>query len=212
MGMTSMLAFTVRDHWRPGIGDPTFLGWLTTVAYFAAALLCGVAARSARANRLPGERMFWLAFVAFMTALGINKQLDLQTWFTLFGKHLAQQEGWYMERRLVQAVFILLITLAGLALTILLWKLARRTVREYRLALLGGIFLGCFIVVRAASFHHVDQMLGWRFGYVRLNHCLELGGILLVALAALRSWRRDRKHLGPAGPQQFVWGWPRRRA
>ena len=40
------LAFTEADHWRPGIGDPTFMGWLTVVAYFTAVPLCWMAGRS----------------------------------------------------------------------------------------------------------------------------------------------------------------------
>ena len=41
-----ILAFTEADRWRPGIGDPTFMGWLTVVAYFTASLLCCMAGRS----------------------------------------------------------------------------------------------------------------------------------------------------------------------
>ena len=30
----------IDGHWRPGIGDPTPLGWMTVIAYLAASLTC----------------------------------------------------------------------------------------------------------------------------------------------------------------------------
>ena len=59
--------------------------------------------------------------------------------------------------------------------------------RRCRLALLGAAFLGCFIVIRAVSFHHVDQLLGLEYSGLRVNWILELGGIGCIALAA--GWR-----------------------
>src|SRR4051812_24787616 len=41
-------------------------------------------------------------------------------------------------------------------------------------------FLVTFVLVRAASFHHIDALLG--YGRVRLNWVLELSGIILVAM------------------------------
>jgi len=123
--------------------------------------------------------------------LGLNKQLDLQTWFTLLGRHMAEEEGWYAERRSFQAAFIATILVLGIAGLILIWRLARNKVRHYGLALTGGIFLGCFIVIRAASFHYVDQMLGMKFNNVPLNCLLELGGIACLAAGAFQSSRLE---------------------
>ena len=56
-------------------------------------------------------------------------------------------------------------------------------------ALLGLGFVCVFVVVRAASFHHVDSLLGtWVFG-VKMNWVLELPGPILVALVARRRRR-----------------------
>ena|ERR1051326_8710361 len=183
-----MLAFTADDHWQPGIGDPTVIGWLTVVAYFIATVFCWKATLAAKKQKRDKEALFWLLFTSFLLCLGINKQLDLQTWFTLFGKHLAEQEGWYGERRIFQAVFIAMVTLVAVAGWIICWRLARKTVRHYGLALTGGMFLACFILIRAASFHYVDQMLGLKLHYFTLNSFLELGGILCVAMAAWKSY------------------------
>ena len=182
-----LFAFTADDHWRAGIGDPTILGWLTVAAYILATFFCWKAMLAARKNGRKSEAPFWFLFTCFLLLLGINKQLDLQTWFTLFGKHLAQAEGWYTHRRAFQAGFIGFITVLGVSGLILFWRLARRRVRHYRLALVGGIFLTCFVLIRAASFHYVDQMLGLRLSHVTLNCALELGGILCVASAAIKA-------------------------
>jgi hypothetical protein len=205
MGDTVLLAFTANDHWQAGIGDPTFMGWFTVAAYLIAAGFCLAAARMSQPGRILSERHFWCGLTVCLLLLAINKQLDLQTWFTLTAKHLAQQTGWYAERRLAQAIFIFLIAVAGLGLMLVLWAFARKTVRQYRLALSGTVFLGCFILIRAASFHHVDQMLGWQFGWLRMNHILECGGIFLIVLAAFRTLRQGRPHSEPARPEQVAW-------
>lgn len=66
-------------------------------------------------------------------------------------------------------------------------------------ALSGIVLLFSFVVIRAASFHHVDQFLG--AGPFKMNWVLELGSIGIIAFAA----RRDAK-LGSNGA-----GEPRRR-
>jgi len=136
---------------------------------------------------LKKEGFFWLLFTGFLLFLGINKQLDLQTWLTLFGRHLAEDEGWYAQRRAVQAVFVGLVAILGASGLVFLWRWGRGDVRHYRLALCGGVFLACFIVIRAASFHYVDKMLSLQFSNVTLNCTLELGGIFCVAIAAARN-------------------------
>ena len=185
----ALLGFTENDHWRAGIGDPTVAGWITVIAYLAAAFFCWKAAKANLHYAHSREATFWFLFTSFLLFLGINKQLDLQTWFTLFGKHLAQDEGWYTSRRIVQAVFIGLVALVGLGSLILFWRLARGKIRHYRMALFGAVSLGSFILIRAASFHYVDKMLGLRLSYFRVNFILEVGGILCIGIAAFNAWR-----------------------
>jgi len=112
------LAFTEADHWRPGIGDPTFMGWLTVVAYFTAVPLCWMAGRSdQRAHPQSGyssHPRVWFALAILLTLLGFNKQLDLQTWFTLSLKSVAKAQDWYEERRAFQALFIVGIAIIGI--------------------------------------------------------------------------------------------------
>ena len=183
--------------WEPGIGDPTFIGWFTVVAYFLAAVLCSVNALRARRSDARAY-LFWAAFAVFMVVLAINKQLDLQSLFTAVLKQFAKSTGWYEDRRIFQGLFIAVIAFFGLAFAALAWIWTTRTLPRHRLALLGGIFLVSFIVIRAASFHHVDQILGKELAFFRINHVLELGGIAGVALGALRV---RRGNLAAAAPR-----------
>jgi hypothetical protein len=189
-----VLAFTAANSWHPGIGDPTVIAWLAVAGYFSAAVLCWRLAFIVR-TRAPVEFRkqlcaFWTSFAMLMTFLGVNKQLDLQTWLTQFGRQLAQDEGWYQYRRPVQAVFVLFVAIAGSVSLAFLIRLTKHTFRHTWIALTGGVFLGCFIMVRASAFHHVDTLLRTHFGGVKLNWVLELGGISWVVLGAWLNLRR----------------------
>jgi len=201
-------------EWEPEIGDPTFIGWFTVVAYFVAAWVCGV--NALRARRMDGRAyMFWLVFTAFMVALGINKQLDLQSLFTVTFRHFAKSSGWYEDRRFFQGLFVVAIAFFGLAFAGIAWIWTLRTLPRHRMALLGGIFLVCFIIIRAASFHHFDDILGTELAFFRINHVLELGGIAYVTLGALKVRRETLADGAPRrAPAPHNWkgsatGYPR---
>lgn len=174
-------------RWHPGIGDPNATGWITVVAYAGAMLLCYLCQRKSP----PGPaRQFWMGMTCIMAALGVNKQLDLQTWLTEVGRDLALTYGWYAKRRVVQAFFIGALLVGGLVARS--WLLQRLTGLDVyaRRAASGLVVLGVFVLVRAASFHHVDALLGFAIENVRLNVVLELGGIAIIAYAAWGRWRR----------------------
>ena len=168
-------------RWSPGIGDPTVAGWVTVIAYVAGAYLCGRAYR--RSHQKP-ERRAWLLLAVGMLALGLNKQLDLQTALTEAGRSVAVQQGWYEGRRVVQAAFVLAVAAFALLVAAWLWLQARRGSVALRRAFIGAVALGAFVVIRAASFHHVDLLLGRSLLGLRLNVLLELGGIAWVAVGA----------------------------
>ncbi len=181
-------------RWRPGIGDPTAIGWITVLAYVAAAILCAMCyAREPEYNR---HKRFWLFVTVLMVLLGINKQLDLQTWFTQTGRDMAFSEGWYGNRRVVQASFISALAIFGFVTQVWLYRSLRDLGSEVRWAAVGLIFLMVFVVVRAASFHHVDILLFADIGGFRLNWILELTGISCIAAAAAMRLKRPKRRVG----------------
>ena len=131
--------------------------------------------------------IFWGVLFATMVLLGFNKQLDLQTFLTLSVRKIAIAQGWYDNRRLVQLGFVGLVAIAGVGGAVFMWRLVRSTGKRLRIALVGFVLLLCFVVVRAASFHHVDSLINFRFGGVRMNWVLELGAIMIIAVGTYKS-------------------------
>lgn len=182
-------------RWRPAIGDPSFMGWLTVAAYGLAALTSLAAAR--RAGRAPGlaggSRLIWFAVASLMTFLCLNKQLDLQSLFTDIGRVIFRKQGWYGERREFQKWFVLGVLAASFLGTLFLILWFRGFWKNHFLLASGLIFLLTFIVVRAVSFHHFDVFLGSRLAGVKMNWLLELSGIALVWLAAILDYLNPRR-------------------
>lgn len=174
-------------RWRPVIGDPSVMGWLTVAAYFVAAALAirVVLKLAADGEGDRAEFVFWAATGAALVCLGFNKQMDLQSLLTALGRCVAQIDGWYEERRGVQEDFIFgiigvaAVVFCGFALAL------RRTLRRNGVAFMGMGLIATFVLVRAVGFHHVDALLGMRLAGWRLNWILELGGIVVVIVGAL---------------------------
>ncbi len=177
---TFALSATVDGRWHPGIGDPTVFGWLTVLVYLLAVKRCFT--KSKESKFFGGNYHFWHYLAAFLLLLGINKQLDLQTYFTELMRDRAYNYGWYQFRRPVQIAFIVTIglgmTIALISLRLFLANLWRR----YTITWIGIILLCTFILMRAASFHHFDIFIGHKMLGLTVNVLLENGALLLIIL------------------------------
>lgn len=160
------------------------MGWVTVLAYFVVAALCARSARGAMRNHQRNEVIFWSLLTASLFLLGFNKQLDLQTWLTLTFRRIAIAQGWYESRRVLQFLFVLAVGGAGLGSLVFMWRLVCGTGRRLWTPLVGFVLLLCFVVVRAASFHHFDMVINFRLGGVRMNWVLELGALAVLAAGA----------------------------
>jgi hypothetical protein len=190
--------------WHLGIGDPTTIAWCIVVAYAVAVGLAVWAFLTARrGQRLligidPQESCnqrvlarLWLVIAIVMLALGVNKQLDLQTWLLQTVRRKAYEGGWYDNRRTYQVEFIgAALVLATLTAGLLAYLL-RRVLRRVLIAVSGLVTLTVFVVIRAASFHYVDKFLQLG-GRIRINVILELSGIALIIVSVL-VWRRSER-------------------
>ncbi|NTV96156.1 MAG: hypothetical protein HGA75_12190 [Thiobacillus sp.] len=174
-------------RWSPGIGDPTLAGWLTVLLYLIAAWQCHRLIRSEHTLRLRlgiDEKRVWWAVAVGLALLGVNKQLDLQTALTEFARLLARQQGWYETRRAAQLWFLAAIGTLGLVASSSVALIAARMPTGTRIALAGCIALLAFVLIRAASFHHVDVLIRHPVLGLRINWILEIGGIAVVLLGA----------------------------
>lgn len=179
----------VAGRWSPQIGDPDVTGWLTVMAYVLTAILSIAVWR-----RLAGRagRVFWAVLVVLLAFLAVNKQLDLQSALTAAGKCLATAQGWYAERRSVQAGFIAtLLAIVVLGLVAAMLMLRNSLGRDF-LALLGLAIVLAFVMGRAVSIHRFDNLIGAQSLGVSNNFLFENAGLLLIALNAVLLLRRYR--------------------
>lgn len=198
----TLAEFISQIYWRPRIGDPTFMGWLTVAAYGLTAGLCFIVAKrlpaaaagvaAAEGQEARGQRRLWFGVAVVMAILCINKQLDLQSLLTNVGRILAHRGGWYELRRTIQFWFVVTVAVASVASFVFLVRKTRSVFRGRALLLLGLSMLLLFVVMRAASFHHVGVFLERRIFDLKLNWILELGSIALVAGSAVRAALRPR--------------------
>lgn len=187
---TGELQGCVMQRWSPQIGDPGATGWLTVAAYALCAILAVAVWRQLKGQR---GRVFWAVLALLMTGLAVNKQLDLQSALTAAGKCLARAQGWYDQRRIVQALFIATVAGGALALAASLAVSLWGRLRYNLLAATGLILVLCYVVVRAASFHHFDRLIGARHFGMSGNFLFENAGLALIAINALwLLWRRSR--------------------
>jgi hypothetical protein len=171
--------------WSPGIGDPTVMGWVTVVAYAAAAWQCAALGRGQVLGMPAGERRVWWWLAAIMILLGVNKQLDVQTAFTELGRLVARTQGWYERRAHVQRRFIELVLAGAIGTVVVALIIVRKMPRATKLAIVGLALLAAFVFIRATSFHKVDLILGARWLGMKANWIFELGGIGLIVMGTL---------------------------
>ena len=197
----------VDGRWQPGIGDPTVMGWVTVLCY---ATVTGLAMWAWISRRIASDRhhatpsearnqvmmaRLWMLCTVLLAALGVNKQLDLQSWFTQMLRDISVRGGWYEDRRKYQVEFVIGLFVFGVAGTLLLAYWLRHIFRRAAVALAGIGLLLCFVVIRAASYHYVDRLL--MIGPIRLNWVFEIGGIALIAFGIVNSEMQARRSPPP---------------
>lgn len=191
-----LLFYMTQSGWKPGFGDNDWLGWTITAAYFLVSLLCVAAfrdeVRSFRVVRRLQRPAFWLILTALLVLLGINKQLDLQTWVQSTGDHLVQSEGLESHRLGLKVLSLLTLGLAGLGITLAMLLYIGRQWRLYLLAFVGLLYLGVFIVLRAASSISFLGEINEKY-YESIHLLLELCGILMIGISAARAVYRETR-------------------
>lgn len=176
----------LMGRWRPEIGDPTCMGWLTVASYFLCALVVWYLAALYK-EKDPRAFTFWFLIGVAMVLLGINKQLDLQTLLTEIGRQIARAQGWMDQRRTIQFWFIVMFALASGTVFLWLTLKFRDLFKRFPLAFSGLFFLLGFVVIRAISFHHIEEMLEIRLVGMRMNWIIELAGIYMILAAGFQE-------------------------
>ena len=161
--------------------DHSTIAWWIVVAYFGGATAALWAGRLARTR----DRRFWFGTAILLLLLGVNKQLDLQSVLTSTARSMTRHAGWYPERRMIQGLFLLALVVTAFVVVLGLLNWLRRSSAPVKSAALGIALLFVFIVIRAASFHHIDAWVTVNVGGLRRGWWLELAGIAVIAASAL---------------------------
>lgn len=188
-----MLIFviSVYGRWKLGVNDPAIGGWVATAIYLVTALLCWTYARCE--EPLKGHRVFWWSLAAGLLVMGINKQLDLHVLLEAIGRELAKKYGWYSQRRTIEMWFVMGLAMAGVTLLGIIGWIVRGLSRQRWLAFYGIVLLTAFIIVRAASIHHVFEMLKLKLPESWLLGILQWSGIICIGLSAFVGIINHRK-------------------
>jgi len=184
----------VGNYWEFQANDDTRGGWLAVLLYLILAILCW--REVAKFRRSSGadnsgralSRHFWVALSLFVTALGVNKQLDFQTLMLQLGREAATSEGIIEYKQWINWAFLAIVGSAGVIAAGYMWTLFRRAVFSERLVLVGTAMLGGFIFFRTASINHVDLIVG-RMSQHRPLIVLELLILLFLSFVILQNSR-----------------------
>jgi hypothetical protein len=182
----------LAGSWRPGIGDPHFMGWFTAGSYMACAVLTALLATFMKQMEEQRDCTFWFLIALLMVFLGINKQLDLQSLFAEMGRQIALAQGWYPQRRMVQFPFIVIFATTLIGAFLWFARTYRDLFKRYRIASCGVLLLLGFVVIRAAAFHHFDEVIQYDLHGIKMNWVLELAGIYMILLAGLKEMLSSR--------------------
>ncbi len=206
--MYPILAEITTQGWRPGGVHLTAVQILTVSAHLIVAAMCAWALRAARiGSQLAAEYgtqdrraksrstaykasfFFWSVLTLLFVFLGVNKQLDLDGWFTETCRQFAINQGWYDMRWQIQEPMVVGITVIGVSLLALLLAITRSLLPRHILAFVGTLILVFFLILKALSFHHLDHLLEREIASVQLRTIIELSGIGCVGLcAAVNCW------------------------
>jgi len=172
-------------------GRLTTLGWTMLALYLLAALLVF---RAAAASTSPNSRAMdhiWISLGIILAALGLNKEIDLQTVLIEIGRRVARNEHLFAYRLELYLVFFLGFILAMTALfaAVMLRFSADvgKFARQFPFAASGLALICTYIVIRAAVIDNVNVMLGLDLKQIPFLWLLEAGGLLLIMIQALRT-------------------------
>lgn len=171
---------------------PVIYRWFVVGFYTAAALLCVRAATLGNAPSRSLDRNIWWVTAALLLALAILREFDLVARFIQALRDLARVEGAYGGRRIIQAEVIAAIALGGMIATGVLAWFTRQSDLLARIALLALAGEIAFLLIRAISLHQIDILLrGFALPGIRWNWIFELGGVGIIALAAMAYRQRQ---------------------
>lgn len=161
--------------------------WLRGIGYLAVAAICVAVWRREDHSAVGYWPPFWLLIAALLAAMGIGRLGGLGDLVGDYLRDWARGEGWYADRRRLQALVVVAI---GIAWTLFVLAVCTQTAerrRRYLPMTLIVLTIVAFLGVRTVSLHQIDSALhhhhvvGMRVGTV-----VEYGLLTLALAYAIR--------------------------
>ena len=168
---------------QAGPQHPSLLGWATVAGYAACAALA-IAVLGLRGR--DAGRGFWRLAVVVSIALAINEATGAQWAVAALGECVARHNGWYGGRAEVQGALVAMIVVVAAVLFSILIVAARRHMRGNWAAAAGLLLLVDLAGVRMISLHGLNQALDRPVAVISLAAMLEIVGVGLIVLNAVR--------------------------
>ena len=168
-------------------------GWLRTLGYLLAAGAAFIVGRREVRSRDIGSGWWphiWFLAAGILLAMALARGSDLVHLLPDLGRQRARSEGWYADRRELQAVVIAAVAavLVGAVAVALWWVPANR--RHYLPEAIVVLALVAFAGVRLVSMHQVDVLLyRRRFEGVKLDAVIELAVLTAAIVVPFRHER-----------------------
>jgi hypothetical protein len=137
--------------------------------------------------------MFLTAAVLLVMAVGVSGHVD--DWIADIGRQRARADGWYDQRRSLQAAVVVGVGAIWFVVTALaIWRVPERRRRYLPLALVVFTLM-CFAGVRVVSLHQIDAALHQRrFLGAEIGFTVEM--LLLALVLVTACWHPFGRRVG----------------
>jgi hypothetical protein len=178
------------SEWLSRSGDTTFWSWVITILYAITIFVSVYYVVKIKGKESRDKRFLWICISLFLIGMGINKQLDLQILLTMAGSFIAEHQGWYEYRRVVQKIFTIGILVCVSAAGGLILFRIRTIIRQSIVELSGVAILAFFAIIRVGSINHLNKAIAFEQEKVSHIHGIEFAGIAIILLALLHHLKK----------------------
>jgi hypothetical protein len=164
---------------------------LLGLAYLIAAALCICTSqyRALGGEALTVDDRMWPPFSVGLFLMAVYTLVGGEQVVVLWLRGLARVEGWYELRRPIQLLVLVILLTAGAPLLLRMCSAASlsETPIALVLAVMGMGIVGIVFCVCLISYHYADTLMNLYLAGLRVSRWLELSGLGLVCLGALRK-------------------------
>lgn len=171
------------------LSDFTMWSWIINIAYILVFILSIYYIRCIKTTGNKELKFLWIFIAGILLLLGINKQLNFQTLLIIFGRSLANSQGWIENRRMAQELFAITFGIGIAVLSAIIIFRIRRILLMAWIEIFGIAVLLAFTLIRAGSINHFHKTEKIEAAFIHI-HAVEFAGILIILLALYRNLKK----------------------